>query len=165
MKTIPRLLDKMKFFKKKDKRKDEYYGSIDYNSGHSPSKSGASASTNGYRQGGRQPYGSSPHDPYASGGASAAQRATGFRPMATRYSAIRLINLPSPVLERIFTFVCPQAKDESYETCEQSSLEDACMLCDLRDLAHCVAVCKKWRAEAIKLLYVPYAIKTNAPLP
>jgi hypothetical protein len=42
--------------------------------------------------------------------------------------------------------------DESYETCEQSAVEDACMLCDLRDLAHCVQVCKAWHPAARKLL-------------
>lgn len=155
MKTsIPRLFDKMKFFKKKDKRKDGGFGSNDYDyysSGSSSKGGGSYGYSNGRRQGGRDT--SSPHEHFASG-AGSATRQTRFRPMATPSSARRLVNLPAPVLERIFTFVCPHAKDESYETCEQSSLEDACMLCDLRDLAHCVAVCKKWRAEAIKLLYV-----------
>lgn len=153
MKTVPGLLNKMKFFKKKDKRKDEHFGSLDYGSGRS-SKSGAFTSSNGYLGVGRESSRSSPRDIYASGGGRAANRPSQFRPMATRSSARTLVNLPAPVLERIFTFVCPQAKDETYETCEQSGIEDACMLCDLRDLAHCVAVCKKWRAEAIKLMYV-----------
>lgn len=63
------------------------------------------------------------------------------------------MNLPPAILGKIFAFVCPQSTDESYETCEQSALEDTCMLCDLRDLAHCTAVCKTWRASALNLLY------------
>ncbi|KAK0635260.1 hypothetical protein B0T17DRAFT_549951 [Bombardia bombarda] len=76
-----------------------------------------------------------------------------FRPMATRSSAMALAKFPDTVLRRIFAFVCPHTCDESYETCEQSSIEDACMLCDLRDLAHCVAVNRRWRKEGVKQLY------------
>lgn len=74
----------------------------------------------------------------------------------TRASAAKLAELPAPVLERIFAFVCPHSQDSTYESQEQSSIEDACMLCDLRDLAHCIQVCKKWRATARKVLYVDW---------
>ncbi|KAJ4306560.1 hypothetical protein N0V88_001364 [Collariella sp. IMI 366227] len=50
-------------------------------------------------------------------------------------SAALLAQLPRPVLARIFGFVCPHATDETYATCEQSAVDDGCMLCDLRDLA------------------------------
>lgn len=70
----------------------------------------------------------------------------------TRASAARLAQLPGPVLERIFAFVCPHTRDSTYESQEQSSIDDACMLCDLRDLAHCIQVCKKWRTTAVKVL-------------
>ncbi|KAK8031518.1 hypothetical protein PG990_001252 [Apiospora arundinis] len=63
------------------------------------------------------------------------------------------LDLPIPVMQRIFTFVCPHSQDETYENCEQSALEDACMLCDQRDLAHAGMVCKKWRKAAIPVLY------------
>ncbi|KAI8957445.1 hypothetical protein F5Y11DRAFT_360824 [Daldinia sp. FL1419] len=63
------------------------------------------------------------------------------------------LELPPPILERIFSFVCPHCSDESYETCEQSALEDACMLCDLRDLSHAGQVCKRWRVAAVKSMY------------
>ncbi|KAI8622870.1 hypothetical protein F5Y19DRAFT_44591 [Xylariaceae sp. FL1651] len=63
------------------------------------------------------------------------------------------LELPTPILERVFAFVCPHSCDESYETCEQSAVEDACMLCDLRDLAHAGQVCKRWRRSAIQLMY------------
>ncbi|KAF3760152.1 hypothetical protein M406DRAFT_52154 [Cryphonectria parasitica EP155] len=70
----------------------------------------------------------------------------------TRASAAKLAQLPAPVLERIFAFVCPHTMDSTYESQEQSSLEDACMLCDLRDLSYCLLVCKRWRAAAVKVL-------------
>ncbi|KAI1195070.1 hypothetical protein F5X97DRAFT_309211 [Nemania serpens] len=63
------------------------------------------------------------------------------------------LELPPPILERVFAFVCPHSRDESYETCERSAVEDACMLCDLRDLAHAGQVCKRWRRSAIQLMY------------
>ncbi|KAI2608458.1 uncharacterized protein GGS25DRAFT_490399 [Hypoxylon fragiforme] len=63
------------------------------------------------------------------------------------------LELPPLILERVFSFICPHCCDESYETCEQSALEDACMLCDLRDLSHAGQVCKVWRKMAVKLMY------------
>ncbi|KAG5981487.1 hypothetical protein E4U55_002884 [Claviceps digitariae] len=70
----------------------------------------------------------------------------------SRFSAQLLAALPPKVLVRIFTFVCPHALDESYETCEESA-EKGCMLCDLRDLSHCVRVNRAWREIAIQILY------------
>ncbi|PLN85465.1 hypothetical protein BDW42DRAFT_160532 [Aspergillus taichungensis] len=61
--------------------------------------------------------------------------------------------LPRPVLARIFAFVCPHAVDTSYDTSEESMTEDGCMLCDMRDLAHCALTCKHWYLDARALLY------------
>ncbi len=64
-----------------------------------------------------------------------------------------LINkLPAPILERIFCSVCPHSQDATYESCEQSAIEDACMLCDMRDLAHCTRVSRRWRKLAANVL-------------
>jgi hypothetical protein len=63
-----------------------------------------------------------------------------------------LAKLPPAILERIFSFVCPHTGDETYESCEQSAVEDTCMLCDLRDLAHCAQVSRKWTTPALNLL-------------
>ena len=63
-----------------------------------------------------------------------------------------LAQLPGALLERIFSFVCPHTQDETYESCEQSAVEDTCMLCDLRDLAHCAQVSRQWRFHATNLL-------------
>ncbi|KAJ5908672.1 hypothetical protein N7495_001354 [Penicillium taxi] len=60
--------------------------------------------------------------------------------------------LPRSVLARIFTFVCPHTNDCSYDTSEES-MSDGCMLCDMRDLACCTQVCKRWFLEARTLLF------------
>ncbi|OGE57182.1 hypothetical protein PENARI_c002G07477 [Penicillium arizonense] len=60
--------------------------------------------------------------------------------------------LPRPVLARIFALVCPHTVDNSYGTSEESA-SDGCMLCDMRDLAHCALVNKRWFLDARKLLY------------
>jgi hypothetical protein len=141
--SLPGVLT-MKFFKKKDKRKEKGSGLPGF---------GAGAGEKHYGDGNRKAgshHGSSPQ--YSGSGGAAAHHASVFRPMVTRASATTLLSLDPAILQRIFAFVCPQATDQTYETCEQSAIEDACMLCDLRDLAHCVAVCKKWRDEARKLL-------------
>jgi len=140
----------MRFFRKKDKRKEQPLGLPGFGGGDKHNGDGK-----------RKPSGSSPQYSGSAGGA-ATHAATAFRPMATHRSASVLLSLPAQVLDQIFAFVCPHATDHSYQTCEESGAEDACMLCDLRDLAHCVAVCKKWRAEAIKLLCV-YTLCTTPP--
>ncbi|KAG9250851.1 uncharacterized protein F5Z01DRAFT_628568 [Emericellopsis atlantica] len=71
----------------------------------------------------------------------------------THHSSQLVADLPSRVLQRIFAFVCPHACDESYETCEDSASDAACMLCDLRDLAHCTRVSKSWRRNAVPVMY------------
>ncbi|KAJ5104340.1 hypothetical protein NUU61_001687 [Penicillium alfredii] len=60
--------------------------------------------------------------------------------------------LPRPLLARIFALVCPHTVDNSYSTSEES-MTDGCMLCDMRDLAHCALVCKRWFLDARALLY------------
>lgn len=62
--------------------------------------------------------------------------------------------LPGHIVGNILTFVCPHSTDESYEPSERSTFSDGCMLCDLRDLAHCAQVRGSWRAPAEKLLWV-----------
>ncbi|KAK4189668.1 hypothetical protein QBC35DRAFT_379730 [Podospora australis] len=134
----------MKFFRRKDKKKN---GSDGGGQGWKPGF-GANAN-NDPRPDDHRHFGgpSGLHDPRNY------PQSNRYRSMSTRNSPILLARLPAPILERIFAAVCPHSRDESYETCENSSIEDACMLCDLRDLAHCVAVCKRWRLEAAKVLY------------
>ncbi|WPH03732.1 Hypothetical protein R9X50_00661500 [Acrodontium crateriforme] len=61
--------------------------------------------------------------------------------------------LPSKVLDNIFTYVCPHVQDQSYESSERSQIGDGCMLCDLRDLANCARVCRRWYTSAQQKLY------------
>ncbi|KAL1998756.1 hypothetical protein VTN02DRAFT_5623 [Thermoascus thermophilus] len=61
--------------------------------------------------------------------------------------------LPPPLLSAIFADVCPHVRDDSYNSSEESMTEDGCMLCDMRDLAHCALVCRRWHREAQALLY------------
>lgn len=150
----------MKFFRKKDKRKNTTeggqgwmpgFGSDSRNDKHSGATPGGGYGPGDSLAARYQPFGSPPSGAY--GPRSSAQSGY-FQPRPTHASAAVLARLPPTVLRRIFARVCPHSRDESYGTCEQSAVEDACMLCDLRDLAHCVAVCRTWKEEAVKLLYV-----------
>ncbi|KAK4105036.1 hypothetical protein N658DRAFT_556776 [Parathielavia hyrcaniae] len=147
----------MKFFRRKDKRKsgsDSSHSRIPgFGSGTSGKQSTPALGGHGFggsRSDSSWVFGSPPsgsHHPRSD------SQSNHFQSRPTRASAAILAQLPEPVLGRIFAFVCPHSRDESYATCEQSSVEDACMLCDLRDLAHCVAVCRRWKTDAVKLLY------------
>ncbi|TKA29597.1 hypothetical protein B0A50_03611 [Salinomyces thailandicus] len=66
--------------------------------------------------------------------------------------------LPDPILERIFAYTCPHTQDQTYEPSERSQIGDGCMLCDLRDLAHCAQACRKWYRVAQRLLYTSVRI-------
>ncbi|KAL1865993.1 hypothetical protein VTK73DRAFT_4935 [Phialemonium thermophilum] len=149
---MPQIFSKIKFFKKKDKTGPDYSLSRGYDGAGSSGASayGSNSNSQSLRHNGY--YGSASRDPFG-GRSDPAGRSNPYRAMATPRSAAVLMNLPPPVLQRLFTFLCPHVLDETYETCEQSSVEESCMLCGLRDLAHCVAVCRRWRPEATKLLY------------
>ncbi|KAM7202759.1 hypothetical protein V8F20_004273 [Naviculisporaceae sp. PSN 640] len=143
----------MRFFKKKDKRKKDSTNNNGYGGGPiygaMPGYGPGTSST------------SSPPGYGGSGFRSGAEAAPPqFGPRPTRRSAMVLAQFDASILNRIFGFVCPHSLDESYETCEQSSIEDACMLCDLRDLAACVGVSKRWREVALKRLYHSIRIDT-----
>lgn len=59
-----------------------------------------------------------------------------------------------PILYNIFTFVCPHAVDERYKPIEECIIGYGCMLCDLRDLAHCASVKRGWSGIAMFMLSV-----------
>lgn len=69
-----------------------------------------------------------------------------------------ILRLPEPVLQRIFSFVCPHCRDTSFLPSEESQIGDGCMLCDLRDVATCARVCRQWYGPAQKLLYTSVRI-------
>ena len=60
--------------------------------------------------------------------------------------------LPSQVLGEIFAHVCPHVRDDTYIKLEDSMQDGDCMLCDLRDLAHCTLVNRQWADDGQKLL-------------
>ncbi|KAI1963868.1 hypothetical protein LOZ58_001728 [Ophidiomyces ophidiicola] len=62
-------------------------------------------------------------------------------------------NLPLKVFYNIFTYVCPHSADDSLTPLEESIAGDGCMLCDMRNLAQCALVCRKWYGVAQDLLY------------
>jgi len=55
------------------------------------------------------------------------------------------------ILRRIFEYVCPHTRDNSYEANEFSEFE-GCSLCDTRDLANCSKVRRNWYPIASGLL-------------
>ncbi|KAI9807175.1 MAG: hypothetical protein M1825_005893 [Sarcosagium campestre] len=68
----------------------------------------------------------------------------------------RAATLPPKVLRNIFSFVCPHALDETYDSLEQSMVDGedgGCMLCSMRDLANCARVCHGWYGVAQDFLY------------
>ncbi|TPX17664.1 uncharacterized protein E0L32_012043 [Thyridium curvatum] len=132
----------MKFFKKRDKKK--------------------AASESDFASYPHRPRGfSSGSPPHGQSQSQSQFLAPGSPPrFPTRRSAQALAALPPNVLARIFAFVCPHSQDETYETCELSGLGNACMLCDIRDLAHCALTCRRWRKEAVKQLYHSVRIET-----
>jgi hypothetical protein len=73
-------------------------------------------------------------------------------PLPSSSSGRLVAQLPTRVLQCIFAHVCPHAKDESFESCEGSAVEDTCPLCDLRDLSHCAQVSRRWREVAGSVL-------------
>ncbi|KAI9731924.1 MAG: hypothetical protein M1834_004375 [Cirrosporium novae-zelandiae] len=70
----------------------------------------------------------------------------------TRQSTLKFSDCHVQILENIFSFVCPHSADENYASLDDSMGGD-CMLCDMRDLAHCALACKAWEKVANKMLY------------
>ena len=64
-----------------------------------------------------------------------------------------IASLPPKVLTKIFGYVCPHTADRSYDVSEHAAVDnDACMLCDLRDLSHCAQTRRDWYRPAQELL-------------
>ncbi|KAI9880869.1 MAG: hypothetical protein M1830_010464 [Pleopsidium flavum] len=61
--------------------------------------------------------------------------------------------LPAALLEKIFSYICPHTRDNTYNSSEESMMDDGCMLCEMRDLAQCALVCRQWAEVAQHLLY------------
>jgi F-box-like len=60
------------------------------------------------------------------------------------------------MLQRIFIEVCPLTVDGTYDSSEESLVDYGCALCDVKDLAQCALVSRRWWSAAQDLLYVEF---------
>jgi F-box-like len=75
-----------------------------------------------------------------------------YYPLAGRDATARL---PPAILEKIFIELCPLTVDDTYDSSEESLVDYGCALCDVKDLAQCALVSRRWWNAAQDLLYEP----------
>ncbi|KAL8819176.1 MAG: hypothetical protein Q9223_002329 [Gallowayella weberi] len=61
--------------------------------------------------------------------------------------------LPLKLLTKILSNICPHACDDNYLSLEESMHDGGCMLCDMRDLAHCALVSRRFLVTTQTVLY------------
>ncbi|KAL8741774.1 MAG: hypothetical protein Q9190_005655 [Brigantiaea leucoxantha] len=61
--------------------------------------------------------------------------------------------LPLRLLTEVLTYVCPHARDDNYLSLEESMRDGGCMLCDMRDLAQCALVSRRFLVATQTILY------------
>ena len=71
------------------------------------------------------------------------------------------IKLPARVLKHIFAYLCPHTNDETCTSLEGSMIEAGCMLCSMRDLAHCASVSHEWTDVTQRILLVFHSSAYN----
>jgi F-box-like len=77
----------------------------------------------------------------------------GYGPQHTsRYGRDATARLPPAILQKIFIEVCPLTVDNTYDSSEESLVDYGCALCDLKDIAQCALVSKRWWSAAQDLL-------------
>lgn len=59
-------------------------------------------------------------------------------------------HLPLWLLEKLLRYVCPY--DDSFSSCEDTTVADGCMICDLNHLSQCALVSKPWSEAAQNVL-------------
>lgn len=52
--------------------------------------------------------------------------------------------LPLKLLTAVLSNICPHALDDNYSSLEESMRDGGCMLCDMRDLAQCALVSRRF---------------------
>lgn len=52
--------------------------------------------------------------------------------------------LPLKLLTQLLSKICPHALDDNYLSLEESMRDGGCMLCDMRDLAQCALVSRRF---------------------
>ena len=60
--------------------------------------------------------------------------------------------LPLKLLTEIFSYVCPHVRDDNYLSLEESMRDGGCMLCDMRDLAQCAFVSRRFLVATQSIL-------------
>ncbi|KAL8722821.1 MAG: hypothetical protein Q9225_000770 [Loekoesia sp. 1 TL-2023] len=61
--------------------------------------------------------------------------------------------LPLKLLTEILSHICPHALDDNYLSLEESMRDGGCMLCDMRDLAQCALVSRRFLVATQTILY------------
>ncbi|KAL8783300.1 MAG: hypothetical protein Q9213_004734 [Squamulea squamosa] len=61
--------------------------------------------------------------------------------------------LPLKLLTEILSNICPHACDDNYLSLEESMRDGGCMLCDMRDLAQCALVSRRFLVATQTILY------------
>ncbi|KAL8858622.1 MAG: hypothetical protein Q9178_004916 [Gyalolechia marmorata] len=61
--------------------------------------------------------------------------------------------LPLKLLTEILSNICPHACDDNYLSLEESMGDGGCMLCDMRDLAQCALVSRRFLVTTQTILY------------
>ncbi|KAL8695546.1 MAG: hypothetical protein Q9224_003369 [Gallowayella concinna] len=61
--------------------------------------------------------------------------------------------LPLKLLTEILSNICPHACDDTYLSLEESMRDGGCMLCDMRDLAQCALVSRRFLVTTQTILY------------
>ncbi|KAL9006592.1 MAG: hypothetical protein Q9188_000629 [Gyalolechia gomerana] len=61
--------------------------------------------------------------------------------------------LPLKLLTNILSHICPHALDDNYSSLEESMRDGGCMLCDMRDLAQCALVSRRFLVATQTILY------------
>ncbi|KAI4207429.1 MAG: hypothetical protein LQ346_000558 [Caloplaca aetnensis] len=61
--------------------------------------------------------------------------------------------LPLKLLTAVLSNICPHALDDNYSSLEESMRDGGCMLCDMRDLAQCALVSRRFLVATQTILY------------
>ncbi|KAL8943691.1 MAG: hypothetical protein Q9216_000890 [Gyalolechia sp. 2 TL-2023] len=61
--------------------------------------------------------------------------------------------LPLKLLTNVLSHICPHALDDNYSSLEESMRDGGCMLCDMRDLAQCALVSRRFLIATQTILY------------
>ncbi len=69
-----------------------------------------------------------------------------------RFAANPTAQFPATLLEKLLRYACPH--DDNYNSCEDSTVDGGCMLCNLKDLSQCALVSRQWSGAAENVLSV-----------